>query len=144
MRKKVFITGSLLALFLLISSSTAFAQSLQLSSDEVATIKTEIHSGKPIKDVLKDHNISMNQIRAALGSTGIGKHRTKLSNTQISTIATKLGLDAVEVQSEIDSGKSLQEILKAHNITQDQIRQVFGEITGAKSGTHSKKHKNHS
>ncbi len=141
MRKKVFITGSLLALFLLISSSTAFAQSLQLSSDEVATIKTEIHSGKPIKDVLKDHNISMHQIRTALGSTGIGKHRTKLSNTQISTIAAKLGLDATQVQAEIDAGKSLPEILKTHNITQDQIRQVFGEITGVKHGT--KKHKNH-
>ena len=141
MRKKVFITGSLLALFLLISSSTAFAQSLQLSSDEVATIKTEIHSGKPIKDVLKDHNISMNQIRTALGSTGIGKHRAKLSNTQISTIAAKLGLDATQVQSEIHAGKSLPEILKAHNITQDQIRQVFGEITGVKQGV--KKHKNH-
>lgn len=141
MRKKVFITGSLLALFLLISSSTAFAQSLQLSSDEAATIKTEIHSGKPIKDVLKDHNISMSKIRAALGSTGIGKHRTKLSNTQISTIASKLELDPVQVQSEIDAGKSLPEILKAHNITQDRIRQVFGEITTA-TGT-VKKHKNH-
>lgn len=141
MRKKVFITGSLLALFLLISSSTAFAQSLQLSSDEVATIKIEIHSGKPIKDVLKDHNIGMNQIRAALGSTGIGKHRAKLSNTQISAIASRLGLNADQVQSEIDAGKSLPEILKAHNITQDQIRQVFGEITGVAPGL--KKHKNH-
>ena len=83
MRKRVFITGGLLALFLLLSSSTAFAQSLKLSSEEIATIKTEINSGMPVKDVLKAHNISMDAIRSALGSTAFGKSKAKLSNTQI-------------------------------------------------------------
>lgn len=144
MRKKVFFTGGLLALFLLISSNTAFAQSLALSSDEIATIKTEIQSGKSVRDVLKEHNISMDKIRAALGSTPLGKERAKLSNTQIASIATKLGLDPQVVQSEIDQGKTLKDILKAHNITEEKIRAAFEEVVGkplhakAMNGKHKK------
>lgn len=141
MRKKVFITGGLLALFLLLSSSTAFAQSLKLSSDEIATIKTEINSGKPVRDVLKAHHISMDAIRSALGSTGMGKHKAKLSNTQIASIATKLGLDPVAIQAEIDSGKTFQQILKTHNITPDQIRKVFTDEIGMPMHKKNKKHR---
>lgn len=130
MRKKVFITGGLLALMLILSSSTAFAQSLKLSSDEISTIKTEITAGKPIKDVLKSHNITMSQIKSALGDTGYAKEHFKLTNTQIAAIATKLGLDMSTVQSEIDAGKSLPEILKAHNITPDQLKSVLGSEMG--------------
>lgn len=142
MRKKVFITGGLIALFLLLSSSTAFAQSLKLSSEEIALIKTEINSGIPVRDVLKAHHIGMNQIRAALGSTEMGKHRAKLSNTQISTIATKLGLDPVTILNEIDSGKTFQEILKAHNITKEMIKTALGdEIKPAHAKKLNKKHR---
>ena len=140
MRKRVFITGGLLALFLLLSSSTAFAQSLKLSSEEIATIKTEINSGMPVKDVLKAHNISMDAIRSALGSTAFGKSKAKLSNTQIASVAAKLGLDPVVVQAEIDSGKTFHEILQNHNITPDQIRKVLADEFGTLPYKKYKKH----
>ncbi len=141
MRKRVFITGSLLALFLLLSSSTVFAQSLKLSSEEITTIKTEINSGKPVRDVLRAHNIGMDTIRAALAATHLGKNKQKLTNTQIVNIATKLNLDPSVVQSEINSGKSFQEILKTHNITQEQIRQVFEQEVNTGISKKDKKHR---
>lgn len=126
MRKKVFVTGGLLALFLILGSHAALAASLDLSSNEVAVIKSEIASGKPIKDVLEEHHITMAQIRSALGAVVNEQGRHKLSNTQIATIATKLGLDADLVQKEIASGKTLQQILGDHSITEEQLRAAFG------------------
>ncbi len=137
MRKKVFITGGMIALFLILSSSTALAANLQLNPNDIASIRSEIASGKPIKDVLVEHHITMKQIRGALGAVvddsenSLGKH--KLSNTQIATIATKLGLDPTEIENDIASGKSLHEILQANNITPDQMKAAFGpRPTGAK------------
>ena len=43
MRKKAFFTGGLLVLMLLLSN-TAFASNLQLNSEEVNKIKTEINN----------------------------------------------------------------------------------------------------
>ena len=126
MRKKVFITGGMIALFLILSSSTAFAANLQLNPNDIANIRSEIASGKPIKDVLVEHQITMGQIREALGSVLDEQGHHKLSNTQIATIATKLGLDVDEVQAEITDGKSLHEILKDHNISREQIKAAFG------------------
>jgi type II secretory pathway component PulF len=126
MRKKAFIAGGVIALFLILSSSHALAADLQLNPTDIASIRSEIASGKPIKDVLEEHHITMATIREALGAVlhENGKHH-KLSNTQIATIATKLGLDGDQIEEEIASGKSLHEILKAHNITRDQIEAVF-------------------
>lgn len=127
MRKRVFITGGLIVLMLIISSNTVFAQSLKLSQEEMTAIKTEIDSGKPVKDVFKKHNITMPKIRAFLGETGQGKDHMKLSNTQIATIASKLNLDPKIIQAEIDSGKSFAQILKDNNITKSQIMTLVGE-----------------
>jgi uncharacterized protein (DUF433 family) len=124
MRKKAFITGGLLVLMLLLSN-TAFASTLQLNSDEITKIKTEINAGAPVKDVLKSHNISMEAIRSTLAETGIGKSHHKLTNTQIANIATKLGVTVTGIQAEIDAGKSMSEILKNHNLTKEQIRNVL-------------------
>lgn len=128
MRKKAFFTGGLLVLMLLLSN-TAFASNLQLNSEEITKIKTEINAGTPIKDVLKSHNISMDAIRSTLAETGIGKDHHKLSNTQITEIAKKLGVSANDIQTEITAGKSMPEILKAHNITKEQIRSVLAEYS---------------
>jgi len=124
MRKKAFITGGLLVLMLLLSN-TAFASTLQLNSEEITKIKTEINSGKPVRDVLKSHNISMEAIRSTLAETGIGKDHHKLTNTQITNIAKKLGVNITDIQSEIAAGKSMPEILKSHNITKEQIRNIL-------------------
>lgn len=126
MRKKVFVTGGMIALFLILSSSTALAANLQLNPNDIATIKSELASGKPIKDVLVEHQITMKDIREALGAVANEEGHHKLSNTQIATIATKLGLDVTQIQAEIASGKSLHEILKSHNITPDQVREALG------------------
>ena len=130
MRKKVFITGGLIAIMLLISSTTAVAASMQLSSSEAAAIKTEVIAGKPIKDVLEEHHITMAQIRAALATGASGKH--KLSNTQISNIASKLGLNLAQVQAEIAAGDTLPQILQANHITEDQLKAVFQEEVQAR------------
>ncbi len=124
MRKKAFITGGLLVLMLLLSN-TAFASTLQLNSDEVTKIKSEINAGTPVKDVLRSHNITMSAIRSTLAETGIGNSHHKLTNTQIANIATKLGVTVSGIQSEIDAGKSMPEILKSHNLTKEQIRNVL-------------------
>ena len=116
----------MIALFLILSSSTAFAANLQLNPNEIASIRSEIASGKPIKVVLEGHHITMRQIRGALGAVVDEKGRHKLSNTQIATIATKLGLDVGQIEDEIASGKSLHEILQAYNITQEQVETAFG------------------
>lgn len=78
----------------------------------------------------------MDQIRAALGTTLNENH--KLSNTQIATIATKLGLDVNTVQTEIASGETLQQIVKANNITEDQLKSVFGSIGHEKRAKRAK------
>lgn len=144
MRKKVFITGGMIALFLILSSSTAFAANLQLNPNDIASIRSEIASGKPIKDVLEEHHITMRQIRGALGAVVDHNGHHKLSNTQIATIATKLGLDVDQVEDEIASGKSLHEILQAHNITQEQMKAAFGpRPKGAKNFKQNLKHVRH-
>jgi hypothetical protein len=129
MRKKVLITGGIIALFLLLSSSSAFAQSLKLSSEEISSIKSEISSGVPVRDVLKSHQLTMDQIRTALATTGFGKEHTKLTNTQIANIASKLGLDPLVIQSEINSGKTFQQIMKKHNITLSRLESAFGMVS---------------
>ena len=142
MRKRVLFTGAVLAVILLLgSTSAAFASSgsatavhgwtsvaeqLHLSPADVASIKSEIASGKSIKDVLSEHGITMNEIRNAISSAALdGGH---VSNTQIATIAAKLGLNATDIQNDINSGKSLQQILTEHNITNDQLHAALGSF----------------
>lgn len=144
MRKKVFLAGGVLALFILLGSTHAFAQSqtginanggnialtavaskLHLSTEDIASMKQEVASGKSIKEVLSEHNITMDQIRSAIQTA---YPQTKhLSNTQIATISAKLGIDPNAVQSEINQGKSVQQIMKDFNITPDKLRSVFAE-----------------
>lgn len=137
MRKKAFITGGLLVLMLLLSN-TAFASTLQLNSEEITKIKTEINSGKPVRDVLKSHHISMEAIRSTLAETGAGKDRHKLTNTQITNIAKKLGVNITDIQSEIAAGKSMPEILKSHNITKEQIRSILKDQNSVEKPVHRK------
>ena len=159
MRKKVFIAGGLLALIILLGSSTAFAQSpsktssgssqprihseawiskvateLHLTSDDVAKMQAEIAAGKSIKDVFAEHNITMDQIRNALGTIS-GSEHVRLSNTQIANVAAKLGLDSVKVQADIASGETLPQILKKYNISKTQLEEVFGQMSGKKSAS---------
>lgn len=125
MRKKVFFTGTLLVLMLVLAASTtAFAETLSISNDEARSIKSELKEGKPVKDVLERHNITMGQIRSALTQNGgFENGNRKLSNTQIAAIAVRLGLNPETVQAQIEAGKTLQEILKENNITQQQIKE---------------------
>ncbi|MDB4984457.1 MAG: hypothetical protein JWM20_636 [Patescibacteria group bacterium] len=159
MRKKVFLAGGVIALFILIGTTHAYAQSslrsfhgsaaismvaskLNLSSDDVALMKAEIASGKSVKDVLAEHNITMDQIRSAIQAA---YPQTKhLSNTQIAAISAKLGINPADVQNEINAGKSLQQIMKDHNITPDKLRAAFeseGIAHAAKKGKLPKKAK---
>ncbi len=137
MRKKVFITGGMIALFLILSSSTAFAANSPLNPSDIAEIKQELAAGKPVKDVLVEHQITLGKIRGILaamhdGGYELGRH--KLSNTQIATIATKLGLDVDQVQNEIAQGETLHQILQNNNITLDDIRAAFGQRPNEKQG----------
>lgn len=68
----------------------------------------------------------------------MGKDRHKLSNTQIAFIAKKLGVNTNDVQTEIAAGKSLPEILKAHNLTKEQIKGAIAEQTPADKSPHRK------
>lgn len=148
MRKKVFLAGSVLVLMLILGSGLASAEAshsspyhhghhglfleeiaskLNLSSEDIDAIKSEIRSGLSIRDVLANHGITMSDIRTALG-TITNDHR--LSNTQIQTLANKMGLDADEIQNEIDSGKSLHEIMRSHDITPEKVHATFGSRIG--------------
>ena len=114
---------------------TSVAEQLHLSPSDVASIKSEIAAGKSIKDVLAEHNITMDQIRSAIASVGsTGGH---LSNTQIAAIGAKLGLNATNIQNDINSGKSLQQILAEHDITNEQLHAALGSFkkTSAKKSS---------
>lgn len=161
MRKKVFLTGSLLLLLLLLGGTTAYAANLDhhsrafhqkmshgdawiamiatklnLTADDIAQIQSEIASGKTIEQVLYQRNITMDQVREALGAAfpNAGKHG--LSNTKIAMIATKLGLDAGQIKEELASGKTLAQVMKDHDITSEQIESAFGKAHGL--GVHGK------
>lgn len=143
MRKKVFIAGSILALFLILGTRAAFADNgqaekrrhaptefsaaiaerLQLSVDDVESIRVELASGKSAQEVLRERGITLDQIRAALGS--VAKQHHRLSNTELVTLAKRLGLDPVVIQSELEAGKSFREILRDHNVSADRIRDLF-------------------
>lgn len=128
MRRQVFFTGTLIALMLLVASTTAFAQGLSITNEEARAIKTEIKEGKPVKEVLEKHNITMGQVRSALTQAGGFEHNgKKLTNTQIANLAETLNLDPELVQDEIEAGKSLQEILQANDITPEQVRDAMRE-----------------
>ena len=128
MRKKVFLAGGVIALFILIGTTThAYAQSAQaklnLSTDDITAMRAEIAAGKSVKDVLAEHNITLDKIRSAIS---VAYPQTKhLSNTQIAAISAKFGINAADVQNEIAAGKSLQQIMKDHNITPDKLRAAF-------------------
>lgn len=129
MRKRVFFSGTIIAIILLLSSSSAFAHSLKISDAEAQLIKTEIKEGAPIKDVLEKHNITLGQIKKALAGAGFKQGKRTISHAQIVSLTTKLGLDVKQVQEEIESGKTFKEILKEQNITQEQLRDAFqGEM----------------
>ncbi len=96
------------------------ATKLSLNLDE---IKSEIAAGKDLHQILKAHNITPEQMES------IFPH-PQPSDEQIADIATKLGLDAAVIKQELASGKKLPEILKAHNITDEQLKTVFGERKG--------------
>lgn len=122
MRKKIFFSGALITLSLLLVSTTTFAQGLRISHDEAQTMRTEIAAGTPVQDVLKKHNINMKQVMAAFKNlqpiTVSGK---KVSRTQIASAVRSLGLNPQDIQKEILAGTSLQDILKKHNLSEQDV-----------------------
>jgi uncharacterized protein (DUF433 family) len=146
MRKKVFFIGGLLALIIILGATHAYAQSstpdlkhghgwndtvlsdlattLNISPTDLAAMKTEVDSGKALKDVLAKHNITMDQVRAALATVSKSDHR-HMSNTAIMAVATKLGLDTASVQADIEAGLTFKQILKKNNITDAQLQTAF-------------------
>lgn len=133
MRKKVFFSGALIALSLLIISTPTFAQGLRISNDEAQTMRTEIAAGKPVREVLTKHNISMQQIMRAMKSlqpiTISGK---KISRTQIATAVRSLGINPQEVQKEILAGTNFQDILKKYNLSEQDILNALEKQKTAK------------
>ncbi len=105
--------------------SAAIAERLQLSVDDVETIRVELASGKSAKEVLRERGITLDQIRAALGS--VAKQHHRLSNTELVTIAKRIGLDPTVIASELDAGKSFRDILRDHNVSADDVRKAFDE-----------------
>lgn len=126
MRKRVFFVGAFIVIALLFASPVAFAEEVRLDRDEIMSMKKELQEGIPVKEVLEKHGITMGQIRSMLTKSGGFEHAgKKLTNTQIASIATTLGLDVDSVQADVESGKTLQEILQDNSITQDQMRDAF-------------------
>jgi len=161
MRKKVFFIGSLLALVIILGATHAYAQSpipsfknssgwndtiladvatkLNISPADLASMKAEVDSGKAIKDVLTEHNITMTQVRMALSTVSKTDHR-HISNTAIMSVATKLGLNTASVQADITAGLTLKQILTKYNITNTQLEAAIASLhPGVKSGKHTKK-----
>lgn len=150
MYKKILVTGGVVSSLLLTGTATTFAQTsttdqvkdmrpmhrmhtaehiadmaakLGLNADEV---KQELDAGKKLPDILKEHNITKEQMDKLFPRPEL----PKLSDEQIANIATKLGLNADEIKQELAAGKKLPEILKAHNITDGQLKTVFGAKKG--------------
>ncbi len=161
MRKKVFFIGGLLALVIILGATHAYAQSpapsfkhgsgwndtilaevatkLNISPTDLATMKAEVDSGKALKDVLAEHNITMAQVRTALATVSKTDHR-HVSNTAIMAVATKLGLDTKSVQADITSGLTFKQILTKYKITDTQLQTALASVHPAmKSGKHFNK-----
>jgi uncharacterized protein YidB (DUF937 family) len=147
MYKKILVTGGVVSSLLLTGAATTFAQTgmmnqvkdtrpmhrmitgeriadmatkLGLNADE---IQKELDAGKKLPDILQQHNITKEQME------NIFPH-PQPSDKKITDIATKFGLDAAVIRQELATGKKLPEILKAHNITDEQLKTVFGERKG--------------
>lgn len=161
MRKKVFFIGGLLALVIILGATHAYAQSpvssfkhasgwndtilsdvatkLNISPADLATMKAEVDSGKALKDVLAEHNITMAQVRTALGTVSHSEHN-RASNTAIISLATKLGLDTTSVQADITAGLTFKQILTKYNITNTQLETALASLhPNVKSGKHGKR-----
>lgn len=105
---------------------------------DAATVKAELDSGKTIRDILADNNITEEKMKAAFGGRGHGGrgHGMMHDNSKLTEIATKLGLDAAAVKEQLDSGKSFKDILTENNITHEQIKTVLGSQFEAGKGPH--------
>lgn len=146
--KNVLVTGGIVSSLLLTGAATTFAQTstadhvknmkpmhhmlkadhladmttkLGLNTDE---IKKELDAGKKWPDILKEHNVTQAQMEELFG-----KHmRPVLTDDQLASLATKLGLNVDEIKKEIAAGKALPAILKEHNVTQEQMKTITGEL----------------
>lgn len=145
--KNVLVTGGIVSSLLLTGAVTTFAQTStadqvknvkpmqrMLRADHLADmatklglnideIKQELDAGKKWPDILKEHNITPEQMNSVFPHP----QRAKLTDAQITDIATKLSLNVDEVKAELAAGKQLPAVLKAHNITQEQMKSVFGD-----------------
>ena len=128
MRKRVFFAGAFVVVALLMTSPVVFAEEMEMTREEVLSIKTELKSGKPIKDVLEKYGITMGQIRSVLNKNGELEHRgKKITNTQIAAITETLGLDPETIQEEVEQGKTIQQVLRQNNVTPERVREIFHE-----------------
>ncbi|MBP7057147.1 hypothetical protein KBB08_01505, partial [Candidatus Gracilibacteria bacterium] len=93
-----------------------------------AAVKAELDSGKSIRDILDENNITEEKMKAVFGGRGPGGrgHGMMHDSSKLTEIATKLGLDAAEVKAQLDSGTSFKDILTANSITPEQIKTVLG------------------
>ena len=138
MKHKYLVSVGMGVLALMLLTGTAFASAvstpsvstshkgIMLSDQQINTIasefgidavklKEEVVTGTKFKDILKQNNITMAQLKAVFGN------RTPTSQ-MISAFASKFNLDPTQIQTELQSGKTLKDILKEHNITAQQIR----------------------
>ncbi len=150
MYKKILVTSGVVSSLLFTGAATTFAQTgmmnqvkdtrpmhrmitaeriadmatrLGLNADE---IQKELDAGKKLPEILQQHNITKEQMDKLFPRP----ERPKLSDEQLADIASKLGLDLATIKQELASGKKLPEILKAHNITDEQLKTILGERKG--------------
>ncbi len=100
MKKSTLTSGAMLAALLFAGANTSFAQT-------VAGTRSTAASSTPSK---------------------MHRMHWTLSDSALSELATKLGLNADTLAAEIKSGKSIQQALKDHGITEAQIKTAFGDV----------------
>lgn len=150
MYKKILVTGGVVSSLLLTGAATTFAQTstvdqvkntrpmhrmltaeriadmaakLGLNADE---LKQEMNAGKKLPEILKEHNITKEQMDKLFPRP----ERAKMMDEHLADIATKLGLNVEEIKQDLAAGKKLPEILKDHNISDEQLKTVLGERKG--------------
>lgn len=150
MYKKILVTSGVVSSLILTGAATTFAQTgtvaqvkdtrpmhRMITAERIADMATklglnadelqqELDAGKKLPEILQQHNITKEQMDKIFPRL----ERLKLTDEQLANIAAKLGLDVAVLKQELASGKKLPEILKAHNITGEQLKTILGERKG--------------
>ncbi len=96
------------------------ATALGMTADE---LKSELQSGKTMDQIVTAQGMTMDQFRQKMPQRQHKKGDITQNPQYLNNAATALGMTADELKSELQSGKTMDQIVTAQGMTMDQFRQ---------------------